>query len=145
MTRTGAAPDAPEAPRQASLLNRTGLGRGPLAKPGAGNLYAQLRSKVHQRLVEELAGSTDSTPPDQVRQRIGELVNELVAEQNMTMTRQDKLRVIDTVIDDVLGLGPLEALLHDPDITEIMINSSRQIYVEQRGKLSLSPVTFESN
>jgi pilus assembly protein CpaF len=145
MTRTGAAPEGVEAPRQASLLNRTGLGRGPLAKPGAGNLYAQLRSKVHQRLVEELAGSTDSAPPEQVRQRIGELVNELVAEQNLTMTRQDKLRVIDTVIDDALGLGPLEGLLHDPEITEIMINSSRQIYVEQQGKLSLSPVTFESN
>ena len=145
MTRTGAAPDGGEPPRQTSLLNRTGMGRGPLAKPGAGNLYAQLRSKVHQRLVEELAGSTDSTPPEQVRQRIGELVNELVAEQNMTMTRQDKLRVIDTVIDDVLGLGPLEVLLNDPEITEIMINSSRQIYVEQHGKLSLSPVTFESN
>ncbi|PZR82421.1 MAG: type II secretion system protein E [Candidatus Aeolococcus gillhamiae] len=145
MTRTGAAPDGAEPPRQTSLLNRTGMGRGPLAKPGSGNMYAQLRSKVHNRLIEELAGSTDSTPPDQVRQRIGELVNELVTEQNLTMTRQDKLRVIDTVIDDVLGLGPLEVLLGDPEITEIMINSSRQIYVEQRGKLSLSPVTFESN
>ncbi len=141
----GAAPEVPEAPRQTSLLNRTGMGRGPLSKPGAGNLYAQLRGKVHQRLVEELAGSADSAPPEQVRQRIAELVNEMVAEQNLTMTRQDKLRVVDTVIDDVLGLGPLEVLLHDPEITEIMINSARQIYVEQKGKLSLSPVTFESN
>ncbi len=147
MGRTGSSTDAPaEANRQASLLNRTGFGgRGPLSKPGGGNQYAQLRSKVHQRLVEELAGSADSTPPEQVRQRIGELVNELVTEQNLTMTRQDKLRVVDTVIDDVLGLGPLEVLLHDPEITEIMINSPRQIYVEQHGKLSLSPVTFESN
>jgi pilus assembly protein CpaF len=145
MTRTGAAPESGEPPRQASLLNRTGMGRGPLAKPGASNLYAQLRSKVHQRLIDELAGNADSAPPEQVRQRISELVNEMVAEQNMTMTRQDKLRVTDTVIDDVLGLGPLEILLHDPEITEIMINSSRQIYVEQHGKLTLSPVTFESN
>jgi pilus assembly protein CpaF len=145
MTRTGAAPDLGDAPRQTSLLNRTGMGRGPLSKPGAGNLYAQLRSKVHTRLVEELAGNADSAPPEQVRQRIAELVSELVAEQNLTMTRQDKLRVVDTVIDDVLGLGPLEVLLHDPEITEIMINSSRQIYVEQHGKLSLSPVTFDSN
>ncbi len=145
MTRTHAPAEASEAPRQASLLNRTGLTRGALAKAGGGNLYAQLRGKVHQRLIEELAGSTDSTPPDQVRQRIAELVNEMVAEQSMSMTRQDKMRVIDTVIDDVLGLGPLEGLLHDPDITEIMINSPKQIYIEQHGKLSLSPVTFESN
>ena len=143
MTRAGAM-DAPDLQRQASLLNRTAASRGPLAKPGSGNLYAQLRNKVHQRLVEELAGSTDTAPPDQIRQRIAELVNEMTTEQNLTMTRHDKLRVIDTVIDDVLGLGPLEVLLHDPEITEIMINSPKQIYVEQHGKLSLSPVTFES-
>jgi pilus assembly protein CpaF len=145
MSRAGPVAETPEPQRQSSLLNRTGLGRGPLSKPGGGNLYAQLRSKVHQRLVEELAGNTDTAPPEQVRQRIGELVNEIAIEQNMTMTRQDKLRVIETVNDDVLGLGPLEGLLHDPEITEIMINSPKQIYVEQRGKLSLSPVTFESN
>jgi pilus assembly protein CpaF len=145
MSRAGPATEAPEPQRQASLLNRTGLARGALSKPGGGNLYAQLRSKVHQRLIEELAGNTDTAPPEQVRQRIGELVNEIAIEQNMTMTRQDKLRVIETVNDDVLGLGPLEGLLHDPEITEIMINSPTQIYVEQRGKLSLSPVTFESS
>jgi pilus assembly protein CpaF len=54
-------------------------------------------------------------------------------------------RVAETVIDDVLGLGPLEALLNDPEITEIMINSAKQIYIEQHGKLTLSPVSFESN
>jgi pilus assembly protein CpaF len=136
--------EAPEAQRQSSLLNRTGMARGSLAKPGSGNLYSQLRGKVHQRLVEELAGNTDQSAAEHVRQRIAELVNELAAEMNLTMTRHDKLRVIDTVIDDVLGLGPLEPLLHDPEITEIMINSAKQIYVEQHGKLSLSPVTFES-
>jgi pilus assembly protein CpaF len=147
MMRTGAGSGEPsDAPRQqSSLLSRTALARGPLSKPGSNNLYSQLRSKVHQRLVEELAGNANTAPPEQVRQRIGELVNEMVAEQNLSMTRQDKLRVIETVIDDVLGLGPLEGLLHDPEITEIMINKHNQIYVEVHGKLSLSPVTFENN
>jgi pilus assembly protein CpaF len=147
MMRTGAGSGtgAEAPPRQSSLLNRTALSRGPLSKPGGNNAYGQLRSKVHQRLVEELAGNTATAPPEQVRQRIGELVNELVAEQNLSMTRQDKLRVVETVIDDALGLGPLEGLLHDPEITEIMINKHNQIYVEQHGKLSLSPVTFETN
>ncbi|MGH7722958.1 MAG: CpaF family protein [Candidatus Dormibacteria bacterium] len=144
MARTAAAEPA-DVQRQASLLNRTALARGPLAKSAAGNMYAQLRSKVHQRLVEELAGNTDTAPPEQVRQRISELVNEIASEQSLTMTRHDKLRVVETVVDDVLGLGPLEALLHDPEITEIMINSPKQIYIEQHGKLSLSSVSFESN
>jgi pilus assembly protein CpaF len=145
MSRSGTTQAAPDAQRQSSLLNRTALARGPMVKPGGGNQYAQLRTKVHQRLVEELAGNTDTAAPEQVRQRITELVNELSAEQNMTMTRTDKVRVAESVIDDVLGLGPLEALLNDPEITEIMINSAKQIYIEQRGKLSLSGVSFESN
>ena len=146
LMRTPAAPaDGPAPLRQSSLLTRTALARGPLFKPGSGNLYAQLRAKVHQRLVEELAGNASSAPAEQVRHRIAELVNEMVAEQNMTMTRLDRQRVIDTVIDDVLGLGPLEGLLNDPAITEIMINGFKQIYIEQHGKLTVSPVTFESN
>jgi pilus assembly protein CpaF len=143
MTRTGAA-EPSEGQRQASLLNRTALARGPLAKSPSGNLYSQLRGKVHQRLIEELAGNADTAPPEQVRQRIAELVNEIAVEQNLTMTRHDKLRVAETVVADVLGLGPLEALLNDPEITEIMINSPKQIYIEQHGKLTLSPVSFDS-
>ena len=107
-------------------------------------MYSQLRSRVHQRLVEDLAGNTDSAPGDVVRQRIAELVAEAVAEQNLTMTRQDRQRVVDTLIHDVLGLGPLEDLLADPEITEIMVNGPNQIYIEEHGKLIASPVTFES-
>ena len=67
---SGTGGEAP--PRQSSLLNRTALSRGPLSKPGGGNLYGQLRSKVHQRLVEELAGNAATAPPEQVRQRMRE-------------------------------------------------------------------------
>jgi pilus assembly protein CpaF len=143
-TNGAAAPDL--AARQTSLLNRTGLGRVASAKSGGpGGSYAALRGKVHQRLVEELADNTDSVPPEAVRQRITELVNEIIAEQAITMTRGDRQRVVEVVVHDVLGLGPLEDLLANPDVTEIMINSYQQIYVEEHGKLFLSPVTFESN
>src|SRR5260370_32588150 len=62
----------------------------------------------------------------------------------MTMTKADKERLVDSVLDDVLGLGPLEALLADPSITEIMANHPKQIYVEKSGEPALSAVTFES-
>ncbi|MHB8718767.1 MAG: CpaF family protein [Candidatus Dormibacteria bacterium] len=116
-----------------------------VSKPAQTNLYSQLRAKVHQRLIEELAGNTASVPPEQVTSRIGELVNELVTEQNLAVSRQDRQRIIQTVINDVLGLGPLEALLHDADITEIMINGPQQIFVESHGKITKSSVTFEGN
>src|SRR6202023_972039 len=140
---TGSTPNDPG--RQSPLLNRTGLGRRVLPKAAGHGTYAALRSKVHTRLVEELAGNTDSAPPEVVRQRIAELVNEVTAEQQMTLGREEKQRVAEIVINDVLGLGPLEELLENPDVTEIMVNGFSQIYIEQHGKITLSPVTFESN
>ena len=144
MSRTGESAAPGDASRPTSLLSRTGIprpghGRGPL-----GALYAQLRSRVHQRLVEELAGNTDSAPPEVIRQRIAELVNEVILELALTMSRQDRQRVVDTLIHDVLGLGPLEDLLDNADVAEIMVNGPGQIYVEEHGKLIRSPVTFES-
>ncbi|MFN2569589.1 MAG: CpaF family protein [Candidatus Dormibacteria bacterium] len=112
---------------------------------GPGNPYAALRTVVRQRLVEELAGDAEGESPDIVRRRIPELVDELGAERGMVLTRHDRQRIVDTVVDDVLGLGPLEALLGDPDITEVMINGPSHIYVEQRGRLTMSPTVFESN
>ncbi len=143
----GSAEDAPRQGASSSLLNRTGRGPGGTGgKSGGGSQqYAGLRSKVHQRLVEELAGNTDTTPPEQVRTRISELVNEIVAEGAITMSRADKAKVVETVINDVLGLGPLEDLLANEAVTEIMINGPKQIYVEEKGRLTMSPTTFDSN
>jgi pilus assembly protein CpaF len=138
---------AAEPQRAPSLLNRTGgLNRPGLNKMGGhSNTHVALRGKVHQRLVDELAQGTDSVPAETVRQRISELLNDIITEQNITMSRPDRLRLVEIMINDVLGLGPLEELLASDEVTEIMINSYKQIYVEQHGKLTLSPVTFESN
>jgi pilus assembly protein CpaF len=144
LSRTSDAGGAGEANRSTSLLSRTGIPRPGQGRGTLGAMYAQLRSRVHQRLVEELAGNTDSAPPEVIRQRIAELVGEVIAEQGLTLSRQDRLRVVDTLIHDVLGLGPLEDLLANPDIAEIMVNGPSQIYVEEKGKLMRSPVTFES-
>ncbi len=129
---------------RSSLLTRTGLNRPMPGRPGSTNTYHDLRTKVHARLIEELA-SVATPDRDEVVSRITELVNEVVLEQGLTMTRQDKQRIVETVTHDVLGLGPLEALLADTNVTEIMINGPKQVYVEQKGKLTLSSVKFESN
>jgi pilus assembly protein CpaF len=144
LNRTGEAGGTGDGSRPNSLLSRTGIPRPGQVRGAVGGIYAQLRSRVHQRLVEELAGNTDSAPGDVIRQRIAELVGEIITEQGITMSRHDRLRVVETLIHDVLGLGPLEDLLANPDIAEIMVNGPNQIYVEEKGKLLRSPVTFES-
>src|SRR5258708_13789620 len=73
-----------------------------------------------------------------VREKILELAEEYFRSTAMTMTKNDKERLVDSVLDDVLGLGPLEALLADPSITEIMANHPKQIYVEKAAEPTLS-------
>jgi len=148
--RTPAPPvtPAPEtgAPRASSaLLARTGMQRAALGRPSAiQQQYQTLRAIIHQRLVEEMIDAENSSH-DAVVAKLGELVTEVAAEQSLSLTRQDRQKLVETLTNDVLGLGPLEGLLADPDITEVMVNGPKQIFVEQRGKIARSPVTFESN
>ena len=136
-------PTPPATSRSASLLNRTGLGRA-AGRPGYG-AHGALRAKVRERLVEELAGNPENVPPEAVRQRIADLVNDLVQETAATLSRQDRQKVIETIFNDVLGLGPLEDLLADQTVTEIMINGPHQVFIERHGKITLSDVMFEGN
>jgi pilus assembly protein CpaF len=106
--------------------------------------FVKLKSKVHARLVEEMQDE-DSAEREDIVAKITELTSEILAQTNTPMPRNERARLIESLINDVLGLGPLEQLLNDPEITEIMINGPRHIYVEQKGKLTLSPVAFETN
>jgi pilus assembly protein CpaF len=116
-----------------------------LVKPTAAQAaFVRIKARVHARLVEEMQDDETAEREDIVA-KIGELVNMVLAETATPLPRNERARLVESLINDVLGLGPLEQLLSDNEITEIMINGPRQIYIEQSGKLTLSPVVFESN
>src|SRR6266700_526084 len=106
--------------------------------------FTAAKVQIHAKLIEKFADQIDSSNKPGVREKIVELAEEYFRSTAMTMTKNDKERLVDSVLDDVLGLGPLEALLADPSITEIMANHPKQIYVEKSGEPTLSAVTFES-
>jgi pilus assembly protein CpaF len=106
--------------------------------------FTAAKVQIHARLIEKFADEIDSSNKAGVREKIFELAEEYFRSTAMTMTKNDKERLVESVLDDVLGLGPLEALLADPGITEIMANHPKQIYVEKSGEPVLSAVTFES-
>ena len=106
--------------------------------------FTAAKVQIHAKLIERFADQIDSSNKVGVREKIVELADEYFRTTAMTMTKTDKERLVDSVLDDVLGLGPLEALLADPNITEIMANHPKQIYVEKSGEPALSAVTFES-
>jgi pilus assembly protein CpaF len=106
--------------------------------------FTAAKVQIHAKLIEKFADQIDSSNKAGVREKIVELADEYFRATAMTMTKNDKERLVDSVLDDVLGLGPLEALLADPTITEIMANHPKQIYVERAGEPTLSAVTFEN-
>src|SRR5579859_2180587 len=137
---SSAAPPAATAPPAAAPLSQRAVASGADLTPA----FTAAKVQIHAKLIEKFADQIDSSNKPGVREKIVELAEEYFRATAMTMTKADKERLVDSVLDDVLGLGPLEALLADPTITEIMANHPKQIYVEKAGEPTLSAVTFEN-
>jgi pilus assembly protein CpaF len=120
------------------------------AERSAGRLS---RSKVEQarRTIQPLVishidlAAVVSMPRNELVRQLEGLVSELLAEHRLQLNRPEQDDLVYQLVNDMLGLGPLEPLLADESITDIMINGPRQIYVEKHGKLELTSVTFEDN
>jgi pilus assembly protein CpaF len=111
------------------------------------------RSKVDQarRAIQplvmsriDLAAAVSLPRQELVRQFEG-LVGELLVEHRLQLNRPEQADLVYQIVNDMLGLGPIEPLLEDDGVTDIMINGPKQIYIEKRGKLELTSVTFEDN
>jgi pilus assembly protein CpaF len=108
------------------------------------NNLSAAKAAIHAMLVERHAHEIDITDRAGVRSRITSLADEYAKTAGVTLNRLDYGHLVDALLDEVLGLGPLQALLEDPATTEIMVNHPHQIYVERAGRVSLSPIVFES-
>ena len=98
---------------------------------------------VQRLLLEQIDLQTASKlPPENLRRQIIDLIHEVVVQEKITLNSQEQQFLAGEIIDDMLGLGPLEPLLRDPLITDIMINGPDQIYIEKKGKLDLSKIKF---
>ncbi len=103
-----------------------------------------LRSRLHARLLEVLNLSLlDRTPRETLRLEIRGAVIQMLTEEKRLLTAAQTDRLIDDVLDEILGLGPLEPLLKDDTINDILINTHNTIYVERRGRLELTDVQFQ--
>ena len=152
--RPVATPDLSERSTQAARIAAVRPAE-PAAKPDVADKSASRlsRSKVEQarRAVQpgvmsriDLAAAVSLPRKELVRQLEG-LVAELLVEHRLQLNRPEQDDVVYQIVNDMLGLGPLEPLLEDESITDIMINGPKQIYVERAGKLDLTSVTFEDN
>jgi pilus assembly protein CpaF len=116
----------------------------PNAAPQAGS-YFDLKTRVQNKLLAELDPSMDITKTDEVRQTIQNLYEQILNEENIVLSRPERARLFEQISAEILGFGPLQPLLEDDSVTEIMVNGAKNIYIERKGKLHRVPVTFESN
>ncbi|MGH7180273.1 MAG: CpaF family protein [Tepidisphaeraceae bacterium] len=106
----------------------------------------QLKVRIHQQLVERLdVQNLRSLPPDTVRSEVRILIRELCQNEKGLINSSEQERLMDEVMDETFGLGPLETLLKDPAITDILVNRWDRVYCERKGRIELSDVRFRDN
>jgi pilus assembly protein CpaF len=116
----------------------------PSAAPQAGT-YFDLKTRVQNKLLSELDPSMDITKTDEVRKTIQDLFEQILGEENIVLSRPERARLFEQIAAEILGFGPLQPLLEDESVTEIMVNGAKNIYIERKGRIHRVPVTFESN
>jgi pilus assembly protein CpaF len=147
-------PNSPSAPSPSSSGSDSGSGglsslqarrvSAPTTTPQAGT-YFDLKTRVQNKLLSGLDPSMDISKTDDVRRTIMQLFEQILNEENVVLSRPEKQRLFEQIAAEILGFGPLQPLLEDESITEIMVNGPKNIYVERKGKIVRVPVTFEGN
>ena len=102
-----------------------------------------IKKAVHTRLLGRYAIEIDPSRRQEIREKIVSLLDEHLAESGSRLTRHERDRLVGALLDDICGLGPLQVLMDDPDVTEVMINQPFQVYVEREGQITLSDVRFD--
>ena len=103
----------------------------------------ELKVEIHKRLLEDLnLGALESASEQQLRNEITSLTTEALDEMSVALNKEDRLALTQELYDEVMGLGPLEPLLKDDTINDILVNGPKRIFIEREGKLMLSDVTF---
>ncbi|MEX2302691.1 MAG: CpaF family protein [Bryobacterales bacterium] len=108
--------------------------------------YQELKFKLHRKLLDKINLEALATIENQkVRVEVRNALMSLMDEESTLLSSLERQQICDEVLDEVFGLGPLEPLLQDPTISDILVNTHKQVYVERKGQLELTNVTFKDN
>ena len=110
------------------------------------NGHTDLKVELHQHLLDLInLAALDTMSRAQIHDEVGDIILEELGKQRHALNQVERKRLVDDVLDELLGLGPLEPLLKDPTITDILVNGSNNVFVEQQGKLTRTPVRFKDD
>jgi pilus assembly protein CpaF len=142
-----------------SLLKRIEKGQQPGASPSrleelrarrapsgpTKDAFFDLKERVQDKLIAELDPQMDISKTEEVRHTIEDLYDQILSQEGTILSRQERQRLFEQIVAEILGFGPIEPLLADESITEIMVNGPDKIYIERKGKLEKVNLTFESD
>ena len=112
---------------------------------GSRDAYVELKNRVQRQLIAELDPGMDITQTGQVREQIQVMFETLLAEESIVLTRNEKRRLFEAIVAEILGYGPLEQFLNTEGVTEIMVNGPKNVFIERNGKIQRVNVTFEDD
>ena len=115
------------------------------AAPRGRDAYMDLKTRVQNRLITEMDPSMDVSRTAEVRATIKEMYDAILREESIILGRKERDALFEQIVAEIIGLGPLEPLLADESISEIMVNGPKKIFVERRGKVQRVNLAFESD
>ncbi len=147
MPNTAAPP--PQAPSQGSLKpppsgKPTLQGRPKVSKDKI-EQFNTLKMRLHRKLIEQLDLTRMVGDEDTLREQVKSVVTQLADSENTLLNYNERQRLVAEVLDETFGLGPLEVILADPSVTDILVNGPKQVYVERRGCLEITEIEFRDN
>lgn len=113
--------------------------------------FQDLKVKIHRRIIDDMSGDTRTILTDRnadhtkLAEIVARISTAVMDEERVMVPRSDRDRIIEEMIDEVLGYGPIEPLLKEESITEVMVNGAKQVYVERKGKLVLTDIHFRDD
>src|SRR4026209_101827 len=107
--------------------------------------FRDVKFRIQSRVIQDLAPKLDLSNQVEVRRQIEEIFGKVIDEEGLALTRAERVRMLEPSTAEIIGLGPLEPLLRDESITEVMVNGPRQVYIERSGKLELTNVVFQND
>ncbi len=137
-------PAKPATPKPGTTAKPTAPARTAVSKEKTDQFNA-LKMRLHRKLIDQLDLTRMVGEEEDLREQVREIVSQLADQENTLLNFNERQRLINEVLDETFGLGPLEVILADSSISDILVNGPKQVYVERGGKLGLAEIQFRDN
>src|SRR5216683_3263642 len=130
-----------------ALVDAHPAGNGRFApQPTGREAYFELKTRIHRQLIERLdLAKLDLLPLETVQQQIRRIVEDMLVADDTPLSRQEREQIVVEVEHETFGLGPLEPLMQDPTVSDILVNGAKTVYIERRGRLERTHVIFRDD